>query len=119
MKGSSKYMTFRVVLLVAVGILLTACGGSADKYSSDPVLQKAATKACQNADGMPNLGVNFNWSHNLSGDFNPSFSDEGTFDWGIYKNQPQKSYKFTCTGRFDDDHQNASAVLENLTKVKK
>lgn len=111
-------MKFCGLALVAVGILLTACGGAADKYSSDPVLQKAAKKACQNAEGMPNLGVNFNWSHNISGDFDPSFTDEGTFDWGYYNNQPQKTYKFTCTGRFDDNHQYASAVLDNLTKAR-
>ena len=98
-------------------IAIAGCGSPHGEFANDPTIQKTARDACESAEGMPNLGVNFNWKHSLSGEFDPTFRDEGTFDWGIYRNQIQKKYKFTCSGRFDDDHMYANAVLEDLIEV--
>jgi hypothetical protein len=90
-----------------------ACGiGHSQKFAGDPVLQKTAREACEHADGMPNLGSNFNWNHHLVGDFDPTFTDEGTFDWGYEAQNAVKTYHFKCTGRFDDSHMYANATAD-------
>lgn len=78
------------------------------------MLQKNAKESCESAKGMPDLGVNFNWTHNLTGDFDPSFEDRGTFDWGYYTGSKVKTYEFVCTGRFDDSHLFAQSVLDSI-----
>jgi len=103
--------------IAMASILVSGCsslGGSG--YSDDPVLQQSAQEACELAKGMPNLGSNFNWQHSLSGDFDPNFTDVGTFEWGyLGERTPRRTYSFTCEGRFDDSHIFADAVLKDLS----
>jgi hypothetical protein len=102
-----------VAAIVASTLSIISCSTGSEEFSDDPVLQKAAEDACETADGMPNLGSNFNFQHDLSGDFNPSFQDVGTFDWGYLGSRTaQKTYQFVCTGRFDDDHRYATAMVD-------
>lgn len=107
-----------ILVVSALTASLSGCASASEEFSSDPVLQQAARDACESAKGIPNLGSNFNWKHELTGDFNPAFSDEGTFDWAyLGERTARKTYKFSCTGRFDDRHAFASAVLDHLGQV--
>ncbi|KAA0018532.1 hypothetical protein [Antrihabitans cavernicola] len=115
----------RLTRSVSIGIIasavavssLTSCGLAAKSNANDAVLQHIAQESCEQADGLPNLGTLRSWQHHVTGSLDPEFTDVGTVYLEFEGLPQQGTYNFKCSGRFDDNHQFATSVLDDFRQA--